>query len=158
MSGAGRRTIHRETGSGGWPNGLTVDYLEKRILWIDARSAPAPRPGGLHPPLLLRDRVEPRVPGPGSHEGGEKARGSWSQSHTAKGPGRGLSERRVWAGEEVQMEEGRGRAAPCTGVPAEGRSATPSSLTRLCALLGALSAQGEGRLFLGGVPKGGPFF
>lgn len=51
MSGAGRRTIHRETGSGGWPNGLTVDYLEKRILWIDARSAPgppgapAPRPG-----------------------------------------------------------------------------------------------------------------
>ncbi|XP_058529110.1 prolow-density lipoprotein receptor-related protein 1 isoform X2 [Ochotona princeps] len=38
MSGAGRRTVHRETGSGGWPNGLTVDYLEKRILWIDARS------------------------------------------------------------------------------------------------------------------------
>ncbi|XP_023799016.1 prolow-density lipoprotein receptor-related protein 1 [Cyanistes caeruleus] len=38
MSGAGRRTIHKETGSGGWPNGLTVDYLEKRILWIDARS------------------------------------------------------------------------------------------------------------------------
>lgn len=37
MSGAGRRTIHKETGSGGWPNGLTVDYLEKRILWIDAR-------------------------------------------------------------------------------------------------------------------------
>ncbi|NWT76207.1 LRP1 protein, partial [Prunella himalayana] len=38
MSGEGRRTIHKETGSGGWPNGLTVDYLEKRILWIDARS------------------------------------------------------------------------------------------------------------------------
>uniref|UniRef100_A0A452GR76 EGF-like domain-containing protein n=1 Tax=Gopherus agassizii TaxID=38772 RepID=A0A452GR76_9SAUR len=38
MSGQGRRTIHKETGSGGWPNGLTVDYLEKRILWIDARS------------------------------------------------------------------------------------------------------------------------
>ncbi|KAL6483428.1 hypothetical protein MHYP_G00083000 [Metynnis hypsauchen] len=38
MSGDGRRTIHRETGSGGWPNGLTVDYLERRILWIDARS------------------------------------------------------------------------------------------------------------------------
>ncbi|KAG6923841.1 low density lipoprotein receptor-related protein 1, partial [Chelydra serpentina] len=37
MSGQGRRTIHKETGSGGWPNGLTVDYLEKRILWIDAR-------------------------------------------------------------------------------------------------------------------------
>lgn len=41
MSGAGRRTVHRETGSGGWPNGLTVDYLEKRILWIDARSVPS---------------------------------------------------------------------------------------------------------------------
>ncbi|KAM3845339.1 prolow-density lipoprotein receptor-related protein 1 [Vipera latastei] len=38
MSGQGRRVIHKETGSGGWPNGLTVDYLEKRILWIDARS------------------------------------------------------------------------------------------------------------------------
>ena len=37
MSGVGRRTIHRETGNGGWPNGLTVDYLERRILWIDAR-------------------------------------------------------------------------------------------------------------------------
>lgn len=53
MSGAGRRTIHRETGSGGWPNGLTVDYLEKRILWIDARSAPDRVPRGRHlpPPL-----------------------------------------------------------------------------------------------------------
>ncbi|MCJ8744680.1 hypothetical protein PDJAM_G00121580 [Pangasius djambal] len=38
MSGFGRRTIHKETGNGGWPNGLTVDYLERRILWIDARS------------------------------------------------------------------------------------------------------------------------
>ncbi|KAJ8403984.1 hypothetical protein AAFF_G00343340 [Aldrovandia affinis] len=38
MSGEGRRTIHKETGNGGWPNGLTVDYLEERILWIDARS------------------------------------------------------------------------------------------------------------------------
>ncbi|XP_063064253.1 low-density lipoprotein receptor-related protein 1 isoform X3 [Engraulis encrasicolus] len=38
MSGEGRQTIHRETGNGGWPNGLTVDYLERRILWIDARS------------------------------------------------------------------------------------------------------------------------
>lgn len=37
MSGEGRRTIHKETGSGGWPNGLTVDYQEERILWIDAR-------------------------------------------------------------------------------------------------------------------------
>ncbi len=39
MSGEGRRTIHKETGNGGWPNGLTVDYLERRILWIDARYA-----------------------------------------------------------------------------------------------------------------------
>uniref|UniRef100_A0AAQ4PNY3 EGF-like domain-containing protein n=1 Tax=Gasterosteus aculeatus aculeatus TaxID=481459 RepID=A0AAQ4PNY3_GASAC len=38
MSGQGRKTIHKETGNGGWPNGLTVDYLERRILWIDARS------------------------------------------------------------------------------------------------------------------------
>ncbi|XP_028437900.1 low-density lipoprotein receptor-related protein 1 isoform X2 [Perca flavescens] len=38
MSGEGRRTIHRETDSGGWPNGLTVDYMERRIVWIDARS------------------------------------------------------------------------------------------------------------------------
>ncbi|KAK7915952.1 hypothetical protein WMY93_011713 [Mugilogobius chulae] len=36
MSGQGRKTIHKETGNGGWPNGLTVDYLERRILWIDA--------------------------------------------------------------------------------------------------------------------------
>uniref|UniRef100_A0A8C4SJC3 LDL receptor related protein 1 n=1 Tax=Erpetoichthys calabaricus TaxID=27687 RepID=A0A8C4SJC3_ERPCA len=38
MSGEGRRTIHKEVDGGGWPNGLTVDYLELRILWIDARS------------------------------------------------------------------------------------------------------------------------
>lgn len=37
MSGEGRCTIHKETGSGGWPNGLTVDYMERRIVWIDAR-------------------------------------------------------------------------------------------------------------------------
>ncbi|MEQ2218398.1 hypothetical protein XENOCAPTIV_002597, partial [Xenoophorus captivus] len=35
MSGEGRKTIHKETGSGGWPNGLTVDYLERRILGVD---------------------------------------------------------------------------------------------------------------------------
>ena len=61
MSGAGRRTIHRETGSGGWPNGLTVDYLEKRILWIDARSAPAP-PGS------------PVLPAPWGQGGAERPR------------------------------------------------------------------------------------
>lgn len=31
-----------------------------------------------------------------------------------KGPGRALSRGRGWAGKEVQMEEGRGRAAPNT--------------------------------------------
>uniref|UniRef100_A0A3B4H0A1 Low-density lipoprotein receptor-related protein 1-like n=1 Tax=Pundamilia nyererei TaxID=303518 RepID=A0A3B4H0A1_9CICH len=41
MSGEGRKTIHKETGNGGWPNGLTVDYLERRILWIDARLSDA---------------------------------------------------------------------------------------------------------------------
>ncbi|XP_078716677.1 prolow-density lipoprotein receptor-related protein 1-like isoform X3 [Lampetra fluviatilis] len=38
MSGTGRHVIHHEMGAGGWPNGLTVDYLENRIMWIDARS------------------------------------------------------------------------------------------------------------------------
>lgn len=68
MSGAGRRTIHRETGSGGWPNGLTVDYLEKRILWIDARSVPPTSP--------RRSLPEPGwagVPEPGSGERDKKA-------------------------------------------------------------------------------------
>lgn len=106
MSGAGRRTIHRETGSGGWPNGLTVDYLEKRILWIDARSAPAP-------PGSPGDRAGLRVPGPSSLEHGEKAR-TEVELEPDKGPGRALSRGRGWAGKEVQMEEGRGRAAPNT--------------------------------------------
>uniref|UniRef100_A0A4W3IBD4 LDL receptor related protein 1B n=1 Tax=Callorhinchus milii TaxID=7868 RepID=A0A4W3IBD4_CALMI len=38
MSGAGRRTVHKALGSEGWLNGLTVDYLENRIVWIDAMS------------------------------------------------------------------------------------------------------------------------
>nr|XP_032823068.1 low-density lipoprotein receptor-related protein 1-like isoform X2 [Petromyzon marinus] len=38
MSGSGRHVVYRETGAGGWPNGLTIDYLEKRLMWIDARS------------------------------------------------------------------------------------------------------------------------
>uniref|UniRef100_A0A8V5GXX3 Uncharacterized protein n=1 Tax=Melopsittacus undulatus TaxID=13146 RepID=A0A8V5GXX3_MELUD len=41
MSGAGRRTIHKETGSGGWPNGLTVDYLEKPVLGSAAHRSDA---------------------------------------------------------------------------------------------------------------------
>uniref|UniRef100_A0A8D0KZH3 EGF-like domain-containing protein n=1 Tax=Strix occidentalis caurina TaxID=311401 RepID=A0A8D0KZH3_STROC len=67
MSGAGRRTIHKETGSGGWPNGLTVDYLEKRILWIDARwdqdTHLCPVPSPLHPVLPLCTPV-PSAPHP----------------------------------------------------------------------------------------------
>ncbi|XP_012505827.1 PREDICTED: low-density lipoprotein receptor-related protein 1B-like [Propithecus coquereli] len=37
MSGAGRRTIYKDMKSGAWPNGLTVDHFEKRIVWTDAR-------------------------------------------------------------------------------------------------------------------------
>lgn len=88
MSGAGRRTIHRETGSGGWPNGLTVDYLEKRILWIDARSVPLP---------ALEASISPapagpgwaRVPGLGSAEGGKMA---WGLSPEPGGQGLGPAE------------------------------------------------------------------
>lgn len=113
MSGAGRRTIHRETGSGGWPNGLTVDYLEKRILWIDARSAPGP-PGAWPP--------RPRGQG-----GAEKARRRQLEpaEHAHKGPGRGLSGG-GWAGKEAGMEEGRARAAT-----ARGWGATAGLLMRL---------------------------
>ncbi|KAJ6665385.1 hypothetical protein lerEdw1_003225 [Lerista edwardsae] len=38
MSGAGRRIIYKDMDSGAWPNGLTVDHFEKRIVWTDARS------------------------------------------------------------------------------------------------------------------------
>ncbi|XP_062904698.1 low-density lipoprotein receptor-related protein 1-like isoform X1 [Mobula hypostoma] len=38
MSGAGRKAIYEALGTGGWLNGLTVDYLENRIIWIDAMS------------------------------------------------------------------------------------------------------------------------
>ncbi|XP_038606813.1 low-density lipoprotein receptor-related protein 1B [Tachyglossus aculeatus] len=38
MSGAGRKTIYKDMKSGAWPNGLTVDHFEKRIIWTDARS------------------------------------------------------------------------------------------------------------------------
>lgn len=38
MSGANRSIIVNITQlEGGWPNGLTIDYSEKRIYWIDAR-------------------------------------------------------------------------------------------------------------------------
>ncbi|KAM3855508.1 LOW QUALITY PROTEIN: low-density lipoprotein receptor-related protein 1B [Vipera latastei] len=38
MSGAGRKIIYKDMDSGAWPNGLTVDHFEKRIVWTDARS------------------------------------------------------------------------------------------------------------------------
>ncbi|XP_051039808.1 low-density lipoprotein receptor-related protein 1B-like [Phodopus roborovskii] len=38
MSGAERKTIYKDMKTGAWPNGLTVDHFEKRIVWTDARS------------------------------------------------------------------------------------------------------------------------
>ncbi|XP_051787046.1 low-density lipoprotein receptor-related protein 1B [Erpetoichthys calabaricus] len=38
MSGAGRRIIFKDMEIGAWPNGLTVDHNENRIVWTDARS------------------------------------------------------------------------------------------------------------------------
>ncbi|GFW79538.1 prolow-density lipoprotein receptor-related protein 1 [Trichonephila clavipes] len=40
MSGEGRSVICRvdDVTDGGWPNGLTLDYVAQRIYWIDARS------------------------------------------------------------------------------------------------------------------------
>ena len=38
MAGHDRRMLFDVTlTQGGWPNGLTIDYLERRIYWIDAR-------------------------------------------------------------------------------------------------------------------------
>ncbi|XP_038049226.1 prolow-density lipoprotein receptor-related protein 1-like [Patiria miniata] len=39
MAGLKRKIIFNVTRvNGGWPNGLTLDYLENRVYWIDARS------------------------------------------------------------------------------------------------------------------------
>ncbi|KAG9349405.1 hypothetical protein JZ751_027848 [Albula glossodonta] len=38
MSGSGRHVVYRDMDIGAWPNGLTLDHLEKRIVWTDARS------------------------------------------------------------------------------------------------------------------------
>ncbi|XP_041374230.1 low-density lipoprotein receptor-related protein 1-like [Gigantopelta aegis] len=40
MSGENRHTIYdiKRIPTGGWPNGLAVDYEERRLYWIDARS------------------------------------------------------------------------------------------------------------------------
>ena len=38
MYGKDRRNVFNVTTvKGGWPNGLTIDYLQRRIYWIDAR-------------------------------------------------------------------------------------------------------------------------
>lgn len=37
MSGGGRHTVFKDMEIGAWPNGLTLDHLEKRIVWTDAR-------------------------------------------------------------------------------------------------------------------------
>ncbi|KAM9485972.1 low-density lipoprotein receptor-related protein 1B [Clarias gariepinus] len=38
MSGCGRRVVFKDMEIGAWPNGLTLDHLERRIIWTDARS------------------------------------------------------------------------------------------------------------------------
>uniref|UniRef100_A0A3B5M6U1 EGF-like domain-containing protein n=1 Tax=Xiphophorus couchianus TaxID=32473 RepID=A0A3B5M6U1_9TELE len=37
MSGSGRHIVFKDMEIGAWPNGLTLDHLEKRIVWTDAR-------------------------------------------------------------------------------------------------------------------------
>lgn len=37
MSGFGRHIVFKDMETGAWPNGLTLDHLEKRIVWTDAR-------------------------------------------------------------------------------------------------------------------------
>lgn len=37
MSGVGRHVVFKDMETGAWPNGLTLDHLEKRIVWTDAR-------------------------------------------------------------------------------------------------------------------------
>lgn len=37
MSGGQRHIVFKDMEIGAWPNGLTLDHLEKRIVWTDAR-------------------------------------------------------------------------------------------------------------------------
>lgn len=37
MSGVGRHIVFKDMETGAWPNGLTLDHQEKRIVWTDAR-------------------------------------------------------------------------------------------------------------------------
>uniref|UniRef100_A0A672N291 Low-density lipoprotein receptor-related protein 1B-like n=1 Tax=Sinocyclocheilus grahami TaxID=75366 RepID=A0A672N291_SINGR len=38
MSGKRRHVVFKDMDSGAWPNGLTLDHMESRIVWTDARS------------------------------------------------------------------------------------------------------------------------
>nr|XP_055074200.1 low-density lipoprotein receptor-related protein 1B-like isoform X3 [Misgurnus anguillicaudatus] len=38
MSGDRRHVVYKDMGTGAWPNGLTLDHMERRIVWTDARS------------------------------------------------------------------------------------------------------------------------
>ncbi|XP_026091548.1 low-density lipoprotein receptor-related protein 1B [Carassius auratus] len=38
MSGKQRHVVFKDMDSGAWPNGLTLDHMESRIIWTDARS------------------------------------------------------------------------------------------------------------------------
>ncbi|XP_058238194.1 low-density lipoprotein receptor-related protein 1B-like isoform X2 [Hemibagrus wyckioides] len=38
MSGSARHVVYEDMEVGAWPNGLTLDHLERRIVWTDARS------------------------------------------------------------------------------------------------------------------------
>ncbi|TRY84843.1 hypothetical protein DNTS_002284 [Danionella cerebrum] len=38
MSGSGRHVVYKDMEIGAWPNGLTLDHQERRIVWTDARS------------------------------------------------------------------------------------------------------------------------
>ncbi|XP_016375775.1 low-density lipoprotein receptor-related protein 1B-like [Sinocyclocheilus rhinocerous] len=38
MSGSGRHVVYKDMEFGAWPNGLTLDHQERRIVWTDARS------------------------------------------------------------------------------------------------------------------------
>ncbi|KAL0160482.1 hypothetical protein M9458_044207, partial [Cirrhinus mrigala] len=37
MSGKRRHVVFKDMDSGAWPNGLTLDHMESRIVWTDAR-------------------------------------------------------------------------------------------------------------------------
>uniref|UniRef100_A0A8B9RNB7 Low density lipoprotein receptor-related protein 1Bb n=1 Tax=Astyanax mexicanus TaxID=7994 RepID=A0A8B9RNB7_ASTMX len=42
MSGSGRRVVFKDMEIGAWPNGLTLDHLERRIIWTDGNGGRGP--------------------------------------------------------------------------------------------------------------------